>query len=206
MRISDWSSDVCSSDLEDRTTDNALALGSGDKDMVVRPEFDVTLAYNPDSVLVPVTRVEGIGFTLLGAGSAPGGSIIGGQGAVVRLDGGPDPLGPRVLFVQLGSDGANLTGSSRAAQWMLLDQLIDEMRGRIAPDSRMALLTPAGRETLARYIDDGGLVMVGVDRAAAIRQLLRWSKRHGVRPALPGGAAAWKLTPPLAPAGVAGFV
>src|SRR3546814_8421881 len=83
---------------EDRTTDNALALGAGDKDMVVRPEFDVTLAYNPDSVLVPVTRVEGIGFTLLGAGSSAGGSIIGGQGAVVRLDGGPDPLGPRVLL------------------------------------------------------------------------------------------------------------
>src|SRR3546814_1616990 len=97
MRISDWSSDVCSSDL----------------------------------------------------------------GAVVRLDGGPDPLGPRVLFVQLGSDGANLTGSSRAAQWMLLDQLIDEIRGRITPDSRMALLTPAGRETLARYIDGDGRVMVG---------------------------------------------
>src|SRR3546814_10435963 len=147
MRIRDWSSDVCSSDLgrglsagnarvidaqgkpltpalfggitgigieevsgEDRTTDNALALGAGDKDMVVRPEFDVTLAYNPDSVLVPVTRVEGIVFTLLGAGSAPGGSLIVVQGAVVRLDGGPDPLGPRVLFVQLGSDRANLTG------------------------------------------------------------------------------------------------
>ena len=191
---------------EDRTTDNALALGAGDKDMVVRPEFDVTLAYNPDSVLVPVSRVEGIGFTLLGAGSSAGGSIIGGQGAVVRLDGNPDPLGPRVLFVQLGSDGANLTGSSRAAQWMLLDQLIDEMRGRIAPDSRMALLTPAGRETLARYIDGGGRVMVGVDRAADIRQLLRWSKRHGVRIAIAGGAEAWKLAPQLAAARVPVFV
>src|SRR3546814_17455261 len=95
------------------------------------------------------------------------------------------PLGPRVRFVQLGSDGANLTGSSRAAQWMLLDQLIDEIRGRITPDSRMALLTPAGRETLARYIDGDGRVMVGVDRASDIRQLLRWSKRHGVRIAIP---------------------
>src|SRR3546814_2164887 len=85
-------------------------------------------------------------------------------------------MGPRVLFVQLGSDGAKLTGSSRAAQWMLLDQLIDEMRGRIASDSRMALLTPVGRETLARYIEDGGQVMVGVDRAADIRKVLRWSK------------------------------
>src|SRR3546814_7174919 len=89
---------------------------------------------------------------------------------------------------------------------MLLDQLIDEMRGRIAPDSRMALLTPAGRETLARYIDDGGLVMVGVDRAADIRQLLRWSKRHGVRIAIAGGAEAWKLAPQLAAAGVPVFV
>src|SRR3546814_11228980 len=81
------------------------------------------------------------------------------------------PLGPRVRFVQLGSDGANLTGSSRAAQWMLLDQLIDEIRGRIPPDSRMALLTPAGRETLARYIDGDGRVMVGLDRGSDIRQL-----------------------------------
>ncbi len=37
--------------------------------MTVRPEFDVTLAYNPDSVLMPVARVEGIGLTLLGAGT-----------------------------------------------------------------------------------------------------------------------------------------
>ncbi len=191
---------------EDRTTDNALTLGEGDKDMVVRPEFDVTLAYNPDSVLVPVARVEGIGFTLLGAGSRAGGSIIGGQGAVVRLDGGPDPLGPQVLFVQLGSGSARLTGSSRAAQWMLLDQLVDEMRGRIAPDSRMALLTPAGRKTLARYIDGDGRVVVGIDRASDIRQLLRWSKRHGVRIAIAGGAEAWKLAPQLAAAGVPVFV
>ena len=38
---------------EDSARDNSLALGDGAKDMVVRPEFDVTLAYNPDSMLVP---------------------------------------------------------------------------------------------------------------------------------------------------------
>src|SRR3546814_6238965 len=89
---------------------------------------------------------------------------------------------------------------------MLLDQLIDEIRGCITPDSRMALLTPAGRETLARYIDGDGRVMVGVDRASDIRQLLRWSKRHGVRIAISGGAEAWKLAPQLAAAGVPVFV
>ena len=59
----------------------------------------------------------------------------------------PDPIGPRVLFVYLGGGAAELTGDSRAAQWMLLDQLIDEVRGRIAPDSNLALLTPAGRSS-----------------------------------------------------------
>ena len=192
---------------EDATTDGALALGLTDKDMVVRPEFDVTLAYNPESVLLPVARVEGIGFTLLGANAAPGGSIIGGQGAVMWLDGSSEPLGPRVLFVELGGgSAAGLTGNSRAAQWMLLDQLIGEIRGRIPLASDLALLTPSGRSVLARYVGGGGRVVVGVHRAADIRQLLRWSQRHGVRIAIVGGAEAWKLAPQLAAAKVPVFV
>ncbi|QSX79930.1 amidohydrolase family protein [Lysobacter solisilvae] len=191
---------------EKATVDASLGLGAATKEMSVRPEFDVTLAYNPDSVLLPVSRVEGIGWTLLGANTTEGGSIIGGLGGVVRLDGSPDPVGARVLFVSLGSRAAALTGSSRAAQWMLLDQLIDEVRGRISPDSHAALLTPAGRATLARYIGGGGRVMVNVQRAADIRQLLRWSARHNVRVAIAGGAEAWMLAPELARAKVPVFV
>lgn len=191
---------------ERATVDETLALGAATKVMTVRPEFDVTLAYNPASTLVPVTRVEGIGWTLLGAGSAEGGSIVAGQGAVVRLDGGAEPLGPKVLFIDLGSDAAELTGRSRAAQWMLLDQLVDEVRGRIAPDSHAALLTPAGRAALARYLGGGGRVVVGVDRAADIRQLLRWARRHGVRVAIAGGAEAWMLAGDIAAADVPVFV
>lgn len=191
---------------EKSTVDASVGLGADTKAMTVRPEFDVTLAYNPDSVLLPVERVEGIGWTLLGANTTEGGSIIGGQGGVVRLDGSPDPVGPRVLFVNLGSDASGLTGNSRAAQWMLLDQLIDEVRGRIAPDSNMALLTPAGRATLAKYLDGGGRVVVSVHRAADIRQLLRWSARHNVRIAIEGGTEAWKLAPQLAAAKIPVFV
>jgi hypothetical protein len=191
---------------EKSTVDESVALGDGAKHMTVRPEFDVTLAYNPDSVLIPVARIEGIGWTLLGADSTQGGSIIGGQGGVVRLDGSADPVGPRVLFVDLGSSAAGLTGDSRAAQWMLLDQLIDEVHGRIGPNSPMALLTPAGRATLAKYIGGGGRVVVGVNRAADIRQLLRWSTRHDVRIAIAGGAEAWRMAPSLAKAQVPVFL
>ena len=191
---------------EEPTTDASLGLGVLTNQMTVRPEFDVTLAYNPASVLVPVARIDGIGWTLLGAGSTLGGSIVGGQGGVVRLDGSPGPVGRRVLFVQLGGGAAELTGNSRAAQWMLLDQLVDEARGRIPPESRHSLLTPAGRETLRRYLDGGGRVVVGVHRAADIHQLLRWADRHDVDIAIAGGSEAWKLAPQLAAAGVPVFV
>lgn len=189
---------------ERSTVDSSLGLGQAN--MPVRPEFDVTLAYNPDSLLVPVARIEGIGWTMLGAGSGGEGSIIGGQGGVFRLDGSADPVGPKALFVDLGADAASLSGQSRAGQWMILDQLVDEVRGRIGVDAKVALLTPAGRRTLTTYLDNGGRVVVGVDRAADIRQLLRWSARHKVKIAIMGGAEAWKLASQLAAADVAVFV
>ena len=186
---------------EASTVDSSVTL-RGNQPM--RPEFDVTLAYNPESALVPVARVEGLGFTLLGA--TTGGSFVAGQGGVVRLDGGADSVGPRALFIRLGSGGIELSGKSRAAQWMLLDQMVAEARGRVAIDSPHALLTAAGRATLAGYLAGKGRVVVQVERAADIRQLLRWSKREGVRIAIAGGSEAWKLAPELAAAKVPVFV
>ena len=185
---------------ESATVDSTLKL----EDQPLRPEFDVTLAFNPDSVLIPVGRLDGIGFTLLGANT--GGGFIAGQGGVMRLDGSADPVGPQALFIRLGASGAELTGTSRAAQWMLLEQMVSEARGRVPADSPHALLTPAGRATLARYLAGQGRIVVQVDRAADIRQLLRWAAREKVRIAIAGGAEAWRLAPQLAQAGVPVFV
>lgn len=184
---------------ESATVDSALKL----EDQPLRPEFDVTLAFNPDSVLIPVARLDGIGFTLLGANT--GGGFIAGQGGVMRLDGSADPVGPQALFIRLGASGAELTGTSRAAQWMLLEQMVSEARGRVPADSPHALLTPAGRATLARYLAGQGRIVVQVDRAADIRQLLRWATREKVKIAIAGGAEAWRLAPQLAQAGVPVF-
>jgi len=185
---------------EESTVDSTLTLDS----QPLRPEFDVTLAYNPASILVPVARVEGIGFTALGAHT--GGGFVAGQGGVVRLDGSADPVGPRALYLRLGSAAAELTGKSRAAQWMLLQQMIDEARGRVGTDSPHALLTAAGRRTLADYLAGKGRIIIEVDRASDIRQLLRWSAREKVKIAIVGGAEAWQLAAELAQARVPVFV
>lgn len=88
---------------EASTVDSTLKID----EQPLRPEFDVTLAYNPASVLIPVARLDGIGFTALGA--ATGGGFVAGQGGVMRLDGSADPLGPRALFLRLGSAAVELT-------------------------------------------------------------------------------------------------
>ena len=186
---------------EAQTVDASVDLAN---QQPMRPEFDVTLAYNPESALVPVARVEGLGFTVLGANA--GGAFVAGQGGVVRLDGGAEPIGPRALFVRLGARASALSGRSRAAQWMLLDQMVAEARGRVPADSPHALLTPMGRTTLAAYLGGEGRMVVEVERAADIRQLLAWAARHEVRIALSGGAEAWKLAPQLAQARVPVFL
>lgn len=185
---------------ESSTVDSTLKIG----EQPLRPEFDVTLAYNPASVLIPVARLDGIGFTALGA--ATGGGFVAGQGGVMRLDGSADPIGPRALFLRLGAAASELTGQSRAAQWMLLQQMVDEARGQVAADSPHALLTPAGRRTLARYLAGQGHIVVEVDRAADIRQLLRWAAREKVKIAIAGGAEAWQMAAELAAAQVPVFV
>jgi hypothetical protein len=189
---------------EKSTVDSSISLpGMGTQQM--RPEFDVTLAYNPESMLLPVARMGGITFTALGADNE--GALVGGQGAVVRLDGDPSAqmLGARLLYVNLGSSADDVSGGSRAAQYMLLEQAFREARNLAPYASPYALLTPAGRETLARYLA-GGRIVFSVERAADIRQLLAFCKRHGLRPLLAGAAEGWKVAGALKAADATVFV
>jgi hypothetical protein len=185
---------------ETSTVDSKLALNSPTWQQQWRPEFDVTLAFNPRSVLLPITRIEGVTWTLLGPVSSD--SILAGQGAAVTLDGRYDAVleGSRTLFIKMGGAADPQSGDSRAAQYMLLDQAIREARqsGAIGEG---ALLHSAGRETLARYLA-GGRVVFEVNRAADIRTLLAFSRRAGMKPVISGGAEAWVVAKELAEAKV----
>lgn len=182
---------------EDSTIDSGLAFGEDGQPPQMRPEFDVTLAFNPDSALIPIARLDGLTFTALAANSGKGGSLIAGQGSVVRLNGDyAAPLSGHQLYTGIGGGGA-FGGKSRAGEYMLLDQALREARGLTPYGSPNALLTPAGRETLARYLL-GGQVLFAVDRAADIHQVLAFARRNGLHPVIVGGAEAWKAARELA--------
>ncbi|MEE4172627.1 MAG: amidohydrolase family protein [Xanthomonadales bacterium] len=175
----------------EQSVDSTNALES------MHPEFDVSLAYNPHSTLVPVARVEGHTFTTLGTGM--GGSIIGGQGRVVALDGGYDSFhGGYVLYINLGRGASSRTGGSRAVQWLLLNQAVEETV-RAPARGEEALLTRAGRQTLERYAN-GGTVVFTVNRASDILQTLQFAEDHDIVPVIYGGAEAWMVAEQLAAA------
>ena len=168
-----------------------------------RPEFDVTLAFNPDSAVIGVNRTDGVTSAMVAPGARPGAAVISGQGAVARLDGRADAFAApsRTLFADLGA-GAPAAGVGRAAQFMLLEQAVREARPTPGMrDADFRLLTPAGRETLLRYLD-GGRIAFGADRASDIRQVLAFARRHGARPVIVGGAQAWQVAGLLAQAKV----
>ncbi len=186
--------------LEASTVDSELELTAPAWQHNWRPEFDITPAFNPRSALIPVVRVEGVTWAM----STPSRnhSLIAGQGAAFTLDGRFDAAleGSRTLFVNWGSDAIEGSGGSRAAQYMLFDQAIREVR---EPDTagEGALLLPEGRAALKTYLA-GGRVVFEVERAADIRQVVRYAKRHGMKAVISGGDEAWLVAQELAAADV----
>ena len=182
--------------LDSANSDHSQRLGQ------MRPEFDVSQAWNPDAPSVVVHRMNGVTFTVLTPGSASGGSFVAGQGAPASLV-GREALAPRALFIDLGGDANDLAGGSRAAQFMLLRQAIVEAR---APNLVMVhderLLSPSGRQVLLEFLKGGGQVVFDVDRAVDIRRAVEFAQQEKMQVVIRGGAEAWRVAPELAAARV----
>ncbi len=185
---------------EEDTYDAELKLTAPAWQHMWRPEFDVTPAFNGRSAVLPVARIEGITWTALAPLAAD--SLIVGQGSAVTLDGRFDAAfeGSRSLFVVWGSAAHRASGGSRAAQYMLFDQAIREVKQPQTADEG-ALLLPEGRTALKAYLA-GGRVVFFVERASDIRQVIRFAAAHGMKPVIAGGDEAWIVAKELAAADV----
>src|SRR5690606_34855507 len=98
--------------------------------------------------------------------------------------------------VTVGGGANELSGGSRAAQWMLLEQAVHEARST-GPAQDRALLRPWGREALGKYLT-GGRVVFQAMRASDIRQTTAFAKENGMKPIIAGAAEAWVVADELA--------
>lgn len=185
--------------IEPTVDDYSLKLGA------MRPEFDVSSAFNPDSVVLGVSRLGGMTFAMLApsaeaGGKGASGTIIAGQGSVARLDGTLVPAA-HALFVDVGGDAAALSGGSRAAQFMLLQQAFTEVRSpKSFLQGDIRVLTPGGRQALQAYIEGSAPMVFDVDRASDIRQIIAFAQREKLHIVIKGGSEAWRVGNELAAA------
>lgn len=171
---------------------------------LMHPEFDVRKAYNPLSSVVPVTRIEGYGYTLLAA--AFGDRTISGQGSLVRFDRGFDSFeGKTTIFVNVDGYSGNKIGGSRAAHWMLLETAFSSLatkqgNGLWLTHNEHPLINQDGRATL-KDARENGIFVFRANRASDILQVLEFSQKRQLNAIISGGQEAWIVREALAESG-----
>lgn len=175
--------------------------------------FDVADAYNPDSTLIPVNRVEGVTRAAIVPGAAwpddsgAGGGVLSGAAAVVHLGDSDDYLVLRkaAMVAHLGASGGALAGGSRAAALLrlttALSDAIDYAKFRDAYDAgarRDYSVSRADLEALQSVVSGDTPLYVSVDRASDIRVAIDMADRFGLKLIVVGGAEAWRVADRLA--------
>jgi len=184
----------------DHTSDQQVssgALGAG---------FDVQYALNANSNLVRLAVADG----LTRAVTLPGGSAVApynGLGALLQL-GRTDDLLERpglVLFAQLGGPTSGSAGGSRAAQWILLRQALEEAKYWQPPsngEEKALSVSDLNTASLNRVVRGEIPLLLDVRRESDIRQAIQLQQDFDLRLVILGGSEAWTLADELAAANI----
>jgi imidazolonepropionase-like amidohydrolase len=180
--------------------------------------FDISQGLNPDSILLPVIRLAGVTravVTPLYDDRAGRQLLFAGQAAVIDLGQRPDMVTkPRVAMVlELGEGGAERAGGARAAAYASLRETLADVR--FYARNRALYEHGAGRDLSLSRVDLEALipvvegrmpVIVKVDRASDIRDVLAFAHEQKLRIILDGAAEGWRVAADIASAGVAVMV
>ena len=178
------------------------------RDTPFRAALDVSVALNPDSTLIPVTRMEGV--TRSATGPKFFGGVFAGQGALIHHgDGDSILLSPRAfMLTELGETGGSFGGGSRAAAWAQFENALREAddaaglgRGALPPEDLM--LPRMDREALIPVVQGEMLLIIRANRPADLRQVIALKERRPeLRIASLDGREAWRMADDIAAAGL----
>lgn len=175
--------------------------------------FDVAYGLNPDSMLIPVARLGGITRAVVVPSykdRAARELMFAGTAAAIALD-GRAALVKRgaAMMLEMGDAGAERAGGARAAALLSLRTALAEVRDyklRRADYDRGAthdyILSRADMEALIPVVDGAMPLLVTVDRAADIRDMLVLAREERVKLILESAAEGWRVAPEIAAAGV----
>jgi imidazolonepropionase-like amidohydrolase len=166
---------------------------------------DVQYQLNPSSTLLPIARLGGVTRAIVtpqAERSRKNAFAFGGRAAVVHLGEGRDMLvRPRAAMVlELGDPGA---------AFVALKAALEDVRAYSADraaydhgDMRELRLPREELEALLPVVQGRMPVVVNVDRAADIRQVLRFAREEKLKIILQGAAEGWLVAADIAAARV----
>lgn len=164
--------------------------------------LDMGDAYNPRSLRIAITRVDGVTRALVSPVSRRGGSIFSGQGAVVSL-GSTERwmVKPQAaMFAQFGEEGAQLSGT-RASTVLALKEAFEEVRQAGKPVLRPnvdSTLTALDIAALKPVLAGQEPLVVSAHRASDITAALQLATQYKLKLIINGGDEAWLVKEQLA--------
>jgi len=160
---------------------------------LVQPDLRALAAVNPHSEIIAVTRANGITSAL----TRPSGGLISGQSAVIRLDGRtPAEMALKDLCALHVSIPGNPRDGDKKAEAETQSKLLRETfeaAKRYDPNDRNPRL-----EALQPYLKGERLVVFEANSIRQIKEALKIAADFGLKPAISGGAEAWKVAALLA--------
>lgn len=186
------------------------AQGTADErttDPRVSAAFTVVDAFNANSTVIPVTRVEGVTRTLVVPAAT--GNVLVGQGALMDLTGAQVPASvtraPAAMVALLGEAGSAVAGGSRATAILRLREILqdaaDYARNRVAFDAAQRREYARSRldlEALQPVLKGEVPLAVQANRASDILAALRLAEEFKLRAVLLGGAEGWMVATEIA--------
>jgi imidazolonepropionase-like amidohydrolase len=190
------------------------AEGTADEsttDARVSAAFTVVDAFNGNSTLIPVTRVDGITRALVTPAGT--GNVFLGPGAVMDFSGAQVPASvtraPAVMMAALGEAGAGVAGGSRSTAILRLREILEDARdfgtNRAAFNARNRRDYARARldlEALQPVLKGQVPLAVQANRASDLLAAVRLANEFKLRLVLVGASEAWMVAAELAQARV----
>jgi imidazolonepropionase-like amidohydrolase len=175
----------------------------------IRAGFNIADGINPQSTVIPVTRIAGITTAV----SRPSGGLISGQGVILELEGpsldGMLVRSPIGMWGRLGEGAPGVLGGTRAATTMRLREVLEDARayarGREAFDRGQAREYAASRldlEALQPVLNRQIPLVLEVHRASDIVGAIRIARDYNLRLIIEGATEGWMVAEEIAQANV----